>query len=161
MTKLPGTCFTLLPTMFVATTLGRRSLPGVDAFVLGLPQADTGRLVYINCRYGVTGTGAAATPKVEITVSLYKTAAQAEARVRATVNDYVEHGATPTTVTVDNQPATLLTGGSGADYRVPLLVTSSGQRTVAVNIAPTVATGASVAARASAVAALALQRTSG
>lgn len=158
MTKLPGTCFTQLPDMLVLSALGRRSLPGRHAFVLGLPDPDIGRLVYINCRYGVTG-GANATPKVEITVSLYKTAAQAVSRVHATVNDYRQHGAKPMIVAVDKLPATLLTGGTGGGYQVPLLVTSSGQRTIAVSIDPTVVTGGALAARAAAVAALALHRT--
>jgi hypothetical protein len=69
-----------------------------------------------------------------MTVALYSTPAQAERRAAGTVSDYVANGATATQVTVGDVPGTILTGGLGAGYSVPLLVTSSGQRTVAVSL---------------------------
>jgi hypothetical protein len=161
LTRFPGTCDDLLPDGDVIAALGGKELPGTDAFVVGLPEKDIGRIGYLNCRYGVTGNGAAATPKVEIGVSLYGTPTQASRRIKATVDDYTNHGATSTAVTVDGRPGTLLTGGSGAGYGEPLLVAAAGQRTVAVNLAAAVATGATAAKDATALAALALQRTDG
>lgn len=157
LTKLPGTCASLLPDTVVFQAIGVRTLSGNDAFVVGQPEADIGRIGYLNCRYGVT----AATPKIEVGISLYKTAAQASTRLKATVSDYGAHGATSTQLTVDGQPATLLTGGTGSGYEVPLLVVASGQRTVAVNVASSVATGAKATRDASSIATLALKNTGG
>ena len=56
-------------------------------------------------------------------------------------------------------PGKMLTGGVGVGYDVPLLVVASGQRTVAVSVARTVAAGAKAVSDATAVAALALKRT--
>jgi len=49
------------------------------------------RLANLNCRYGIPPQhgGAPAEPLIEIGVSLYRTTAQAQARVRGTVYDYV------------------------------------------------------------------------
>jgi hypothetical protein len=135
--QLPGTCDDLLPTAAVDDALGR-SLGGRTAFVVGLPEKDIGRLGYLNCRYGLAngspGTDAGAVAKAEIGVSLYKDAQSAAARIPATVDDYVAHGATSSTTQVDGLPATVLTGGAGAGYADPTLVVASGQRTVAVSM---------------------------
>jgi hypothetical protein len=159
LTKLDGTCDTLLPDASVFDAVGVTSLPGPHAFVVGRPEADIGRIGYLNCRYGLTGTGAAATPAIEIGVSLYVTGAKAAARIAATVDDYTAHGATGSAVKVAGLPATMLTGGAGDGYTVPLLVVSSGQRTVAVSISDSVATGDKAVTDATALAALALDRT--
>lgn len=161
LTKLPGTCDNLLPDGTVFQAIGVNSLAGVDAFVVGQPEADIGRVGYLNCRYGVTGSGASAVPKIEIGISLYKTAGDAASRVSSTVADYTGHAATATRTTVDGRPATLLTGGAGAGYDEPLLVAASGQRTVAVSIASSVASGAKASQDATALAALALKNTGG
>jgi hypothetical protein len=135
--QLPGTCDSLLPAAAVDNALGR-SLGGQTAFVVGLPEKNIGRLGYLNCRYGLAngspGTDAGAVAKAEIGVSLYKDAQSAAARIPATVDDYVAHGATSSTTQVDGLPATVLTGGAGAGYADPTLVVASGQRTVAVSM---------------------------
>jgi hypothetical protein len=160
-TKLPGTCDDLLADYDVDQALGVTQLAGADQFVVGQPERDIHRIGYLNCRYGVTGAGAAATPKVEIGISLYETAKDAAARINATSQDYTAHGATSSDVPVGTHTGTLLTGGTGAGYAVPLLVAASGQRTVAVSIDPSVASGAQLKKAAVALAALALQRTGG
>jgi hypothetical protein len=160
-TALPGTCDTLLPDLSVKNAIDINTFTGTDAFVVGQPEPDIGRLAYLNCRYGVTGKAAAATPAVEIGISLYRTPAQAAARIAATVDDYTAHGATATDVTVQGKQASMLTGGVGTGYDVPTVVVSSGQRTVAVSIASTVASGAKARTDATALASLALQRTGG
>lgn len=160
-TRLNGTCETLLPDFAVTQALGRGPISGTDAFVVGTPEPDIGRIGYLNCRYGVTGKGASATPKIEIGISLYATAAKAAVRIPATVDDYTAHGANATDTTVRGRPAKLITGGVGAGYDVPLLVVASGQRTVAVSISKAVATGAAVRSDATKLAALALRETGG
>lgn len=156
-TGIAGTCDTLLADGTVYSAIGIATLPGHDAFVVGQPEPDIGRLAYLNCRYGVTGT--AQTPAIEIGVSLYASAAQATTRIGATVADYTAHGASESDVAVSGQPAKLLTGGVGDGYAVPLLVVADGQRTVAVGVAASVGTGAKAAHDATALAALALDRT--
>lgn len=159
--KLTGTCETLLPLESVQAVLGRPPLAGATAFVVGKPEPDIGRIGYVNCRYGVTGAGAAAVPAVEIGLSLYSTPSRASTRIAATVDDYTAHGATSADTSVDGHPATILTGGFGAGYTVPLLVVAAGQRTVAVSVAPTVASGDKAATAAKALATLALKRSGG
>jgi hypothetical protein len=161
LTKLDGTCDTLLPDYSISQAVGGDQLAGTEAFVVGKPDPAIARLGYLNCRYGLTGAGAAATAKIEIGISLYATPAKAAARLSATVDDYTAHGATGAPATVDGRRATMLTGGAGPDYDVPLLVVAAGQRTVAVNVAPGVATGAKATADATALATLALHRTGG
>jgi hypothetical protein len=158
-TKISGTCDTLLPDSAVFAAIGVPSLTGSDAFVVGKPEPSISRIAYLNCRYGVTGKGATATPAIEIGISLYATEAKASDRVSATVDDYTAHGAAASDVTVGGTAATMLTGGIGDDYAVPLLVVASGQRTVAVSVARAVATGDKAVKDATALAALALART--
>lgn len=158
-TKLPGTCDSLLPAYSVARAVGKNVFPGKDAFVVGLPEKDIHRLGYLNCQYGVTGSGAATTRQLEIGVSLYASETDAAARVPATVDDYTNHGAQAQDVKVGDLPATLLTDGQGDGYADPLLVLAAGQRTVAVTVTKAVATGAAVATAATKVAALVLSKT--
>ena len=158
LTKLSGTCDTLLPDSEVEQAIGGPLPSGTDAFVVGTPDPTIHRVAYLNCRYGVTGKGAAATPAIEVGISLYGTAAQAAARISATVADYDAHGATATDTTVNGQQATLLAGGAGAGYDVPLLVVAYGQRTVAVSVGSQVATGTKATDDATALAKLALER---
>jgi hypothetical protein len=160
-TKLSGTCDTLLPDYSISQAVRGSQLAGTDAFVIGTPDPRIGRLGYLNCRYGVTGTGAAAKTKIEVGISLYSTAEKAAARVASTSADYQAHGASGQPTTVDGQKATVLSGGVGAGYDQPLLVVASGQRTVAVNVAPSVAIGPQATQDAVAIATLALKRTGG
>jgi hypothetical protein len=156
--QLPGTCDDLLPAAAVDDALGR-SLGGQTAFVVGLPEKDIGRLGYLNCRYGLPDASAGAVAKAEIGVSLYKDAQAAAARIPATVDDYVAHGASSSTTQVDGQSATILTGGTGAGYTDPTLVLASGQRTVAVSMHESA--GAQATKDLTALAHLALTQTGG
>jgi hypothetical protein len=60
---------------------------------------------------------------------------------------------------VSGEQGTLLTGGSGAGYDIPLLVIASGQRTVAVSVVEKLLAPSRRGAVMAKVAALALQRT--
>lgn len=133
---LPGDCDAMLSEPVVENALNR-TLPGRIAFVVGVPEADIGRIGYVNCRYGLPFGAAAAraTPLIEIGISLYKTPALAAKRIPATVDDFLMNGATSTTTSVGGVPATLLLGGAGAGYG-PTIVLADGQRTVAVTMAP-------------------------
>jgi hypothetical protein len=158
-TELPGTCDTLLDDASVHDAAGVQTLPGEDAFVVGKPDPVIHRLAYLNCRYGVTGEGAAAEPAIEIGVSLYATSTDAANRITATVDDYTAHGASTSTTQVLGLRATVLTGGASAGYDVPTLVVADGRRTVAVSIGKSVASAAKIAGPAAAIAKLALRRT--
>jgi hypothetical protein len=135
MTKFSGNCYALL-TLYDVQRAAGYTIGGKTAFIVGIPDKTLGRLSYLNCRYGVPAAapGRSATPQIEINVALYSTPAQASKRAASTVSDYVANGATATQVTIVDVPGTILTGGLGAGYSVPLLVTSSGQRTVAVSL---------------------------
>jgi hypothetical protein len=128
--RLPGTCDSLLPLGTVIDALGR-NIGGATAFVVGQPDPAEGKIGYLNCRYGIGKADSVAA--VEIGVNLYRTAARAAARIAPTVDDFTAHGATAARTTVAGEPATVLTGGSGAGYG-PTLVTAAGQRTVAVTV---------------------------
>jgi hypothetical protein len=153
MRNLPGTCADLLSLGTIVNALGH-PVSGDTAFVVGLPDAATGRLSYIDCRYGVTS--AAATPDIEIGVNLYRTPAKAAARIGPTVNDFTAHGASATPATVAGQKATVLLGGRGSGYE-PTVVLADGQRTIAVTVNRT---GSGVSAELLRLALLADQRTS-
>jgi hypothetical protein len=159
-TKLPSTCETLLSPYNVDQAVGT-SVRGPTAFVVGTADPGIGRLAYLNCRYGITGRGAAAVPKIEIGVSLYGTPQQAAARVTATRSDYGVHGATGIDVPIGTETGRYITGGKGAGYTDPLLVVAAGPRTVAVSIAPALATGVKAQQDAVKLAQLTLQRTGG
>jgi hypothetical protein len=151
MKKLSGSCDSLLPQVDVEDTMGVR-FAGKTAFVVGVPEKNIGRLGYLNCRYGISA-GAGGAPDTEIGVSLYNT------RLSGTIDDYRSHGATQSPATVSGVDGTLLVGGSGAGYDVPLLVVASGQRTVAVSVVDTLLAPSRRGAVMAKVAALALQRT--
>ncbi len=142
MHRLPGRCGDLLPPAAIDNALGH-AVGGGTSFVVGKPEKDIGRIGYLNCRYGVpSGAAASAAPKVEIGVSLYRTAALAAARIPATVDDYAAHGASSTTTKVDGLSAKILTGGRGGGYTAPTLVAVDGQRTVAVTVNETAGSSA-------------------
>jgi hypothetical protein len=157
MKKLSGTCDSLLPQVDIEQTVGVR-FTGKTAFVVGVAEKNIGRLAYLNCRYGLAA-GAGATPDVEIGISLYNTPEQARRRLAGTVDDYRGHGATQSPATVSGMDATLLSGGGGAGYDVPLLVVASGQRTVAVSVVEKLVAPSRRGAVMAKVAALALDRT--
>lgn len=161
-TKLPGTCESLLPLPDIQDAVST-DVPGRTAFVVGVPQTDIGRLGYLNCRYGLSGDAndPTAVPLIEIGVSLYTTPQQAQRRLTATVGDYESNGATATALTVRGREATLLTGGQGPGYAVPLLVVTSGQRTVAISVADGLGDDALRSKAFPALAGLAIVRTGG
>lgn len=133
---LGGACDSLLPLWQIWQSSGL-TFSGATRFVVGVPEPNIGRLAYLNCRYGIPAPhGAApAEPLIEIGVSLYRTIAEAQARVRGTVFDYLANSAAESNRAVAGQRAVLLTGGIGPGYDVPLLVLAAGQRTIAVSVA--------------------------
>ena len=140
-----------------------RMISGRNAFIVGVAERNIGRTAYLNCRYGIPPTlpGRTAQPQIEIGISLYRTATQAQQRVRGTVFDYLGNGAVQSSHTIAGHHAVLLTGGTGPGYDAPLLVLAAGQRTIAVNLA-TRAGAAPFRARALvALAVLTLTRTTG
>jgi hypothetical protein len=157
MTKLPGTCSHLLAPGSIDAAVGHR-VTGRTVFVVGLPDASIGRVGYINCQYGVPrgNTGVA---RVEIQVSLYRTAAKAAARIQPTVDDYTTHGAHSHKTQVAGLPAVLLTGGSGSGYG-PTALMALGQRTVVVTLRPNAFPAASLTRDLTALAGLAARHTS-
>jgi hypothetical protein len=159
-TKLPGTCDSMLPLAVVDTALGR-AIKGTTAFVVGAAQPDIGRLTYLNCRYGLPAGSAAdtATPKLEISISLYANATYASRRIPITVDDYASHGASESDITVNGVPAAILTMASGKGYADPTLVAASGQRTIAITLVET--SGGNVTKDLTALAKVALQRSGG
>lgn len=155
-TKLPGACDSLLPRPEVEQTLGV-TFTGKSAYVVGVPEKNIGRLAYLNCRYGL-GAGAKATPAVEVGISLYSSPAQAQKRLTGTIGDYQDHGATPSSTTVDGHDATLLVG-TDRGYDIPLLVLAADQRTVAVSVVTSLLPTAKREPAMVKLAALALDRT--
>jgi hypothetical protein len=147
----------LLPQVEVEDVMGTHFV-GKNAYVVGVPEKNIGRLAYINCRYGLGVSGKAA-PSVEVGISLYKSPAQAQKRLDGTVQDYRDHGATPASATVAGAEATMLAGGTARGYDVPLLVVASDQRTVAVSAAPNLLAAGQRQAAMEKLAALALERT--
>jgi hypothetical protein len=158
MRKLPGGCEKVLPTGAVIDALGRK-VAGRTAFVIGVPDPTIGRVGYINCRYGVAKQSAAS-PKIEIGVSLYRTAKKAAARLQPTIHDYTQHAAKAAKATVAGYPATVLTGGVGTGYG-PTVVLALGQRTIAVSLRLDAFSASTVDHALIALAALAAHRTSG
>jgi hypothetical protein len=136
----------LLPVSTIDDAIGLPVI-GSTSFIIGIPEPNIGRLVRLLCRYGISSPakGKPAVPKVEISLSLYATSAQAGSRVRGTIEDYRSHGATQSATTVGQFPGTILVG-----YGSPTLVAMAGPRTVAVTIDPKL-----VAGRAGALAAVA------
>ena len=157
MKKLSGNCDSLLPQVEVENTMGVR-FAGKTAYVVGVPEKNIGRLGYLNCRYGLNAN-VGAIPETEIGISLYNTPGQAQQRLAGTIDDYRSHGATQSATSVSGTPGTLLVGGDGAGYNVPLLVVAFGQRTVAVSVVDKLLAPSSRGAVMAKVAALALQRT--
>ena len=129
---LGGRCGDLLPVETVDQALGV-PVVGKTSDILGSPLPNIGRLTQLYCQYGIAAPakGKPAVNKVEVTISLYATSAQAASRVRTTVEDYRSHGAVPADAAIGDVPATILTG-----YLTPTLVASIGPRTVAVSVVP-------------------------
>src|SRR5882762_757648 len=67
-TKRHGTCDTLLPQPEVEDLMGNHFV-GKNAYVVGVPDKNIGRLGYLNCRYGL-GTSGKGSPPVEVGLPL-------------------------------------------------------------------------------------------
>jgi hypothetical protein len=159
MHKLPGQCASLLPPETLTDALGHK-VSGRTAFVVGLPDPTTGRVSYINCRYGVESRANSADPRIEIGVSLYRTPQKAAARIAPTIDAYTAHAAHATKADVGGHQATVLTGGQGSGYG-PTVVMAVGQRTIAVSLRPHTVAAARVQHDLTTLAALANSLTSG
>ncbi|MGX7680343.1 hypothetical protein ACSMXN_15750 [Jatrophihabitans sp. DSM 45814] len=110
-----------------------RPFVGQTAFIVGVAEPNIGRVAYLNCKYGITtavvNKKKVSTAKLEIGISLYKTADQASRRVQGTIDDYRSHGAASTTTAVGQYSGTVLVG-----YGDPTIVVGAGPRTVAVSV---------------------------
>ena len=104
-----------------------KQLGGKTVYIKGVAEPKIGRTGRATCRYGVRNK---AVP-IEVGVSGYQTAAQANSRVQITVTAERDAGATAQTTTVGTEHATILLGRHGS-----LLVYGSSNRTVAVTLAP-------------------------
>ena len=141
--SLGGRCEDLLSVGTVNIAL-RRTVIGRTAFILGVAEPDIGRLTYLNCRYGIPAPvkgKPAPQPQVEIGISLYNSAAQANRRIQATVEYYRAHGAGDRPAQVGSTPGTMLSG-----YGMPTVVVAAGPRTVAVTVTPKLLTAGSTGA---------------
>jgi hypothetical protein len=130
-TKLPGTCKSLLNADSINKVLGQK-LAGSVQYAVGGADSSIERLTFIDCKYGnIRGKA----PVVEIKVSLYRSAGAAADRIHATVQDFETHGASVSTTTIAGQPATLLLGANMLTYG-PTLVKVAGVRTLAITMRP-------------------------
>lgn len=130
-TRLPGTCKSLLKADSINKVLGQK-LAGHIEYAVGGGDASINRLTFIDCKYGIIAGKA---PAVEIRVSLYRSAGDAADRIGATVQDFELHGASASTTKIGGQPATLLLGANLLTYG-PTLVKVAGVRTIAVTLRP-------------------------
>ncbi len=157
-TTLGGACDTVLPVTAVDAAVGT-PVAGKAVFIINQPDSAAGQVERINCQYGVAPVkkGSKTTAaKVEVSVSLYASDAEAAARVSSTLEQWRQNGATPHAVSVGGHPATVLTG-----YQSPLLVVGSGPRTVAVTMVATLVAGAKLDSVMAGIAAAALSGSGG
>lgn len=157
-TSLRGTCDSVLPSIAVDQAVGV-TIVGRTAFIVNEPDRKAGQVRRLNCRYGIAAVRAGSKQtdtKVEVSISLYATDAQAASRVSGTEQEWRGQGAVPHAVRVAGHAATILTG-----YGKPLLVVADGPRTVAVTLASTVVSAARLDAALTAVAASALRGSGG
>jgi hypothetical protein len=123
---LPTDCTLLLTHASINRTLGR-TLTGRTIYIKGVPESRIGRTGRTTCRYGVSGK----TVPIEVSVSGYRTVAEATTRVRVSVAAEVDAGAHATKTTIAHGPATITIGRHGS-----LVIYGTVNRTVAVTIAP-------------------------
>jgi hypothetical protein len=109
--------------------LGKR-LGGKTVYIKGLAEPKIGRTGRATCRYGVRNK---AVP-IEVGISGYRTAAEANSRVQITVTAEREAGASTRSTKVGTEKASVLLGTHGS-----LLVYGSSNRTVAVTLGAGVA----------------------
>jgi hypothetical protein len=158
---LAGDCSTILPLDQVETALGK-PVVGHTAFVVNIPDPKIGLLARVNCRYGIGKSikkgnrTVVPPPKVEVSVSLYRTDKQAADRVAGTVAVWRDNGARQIDVLVGPDDGTLLIG-----YGEPLLVVAHGQRTAAVSVQATVLVGKDAGAVMGKIAATAITNSGG
>lgn len=156
-TAFDGSCETLLPVSSIDIAVGRPVI-GKTAYIVGVAEPNIGRTAYLNCRYGISTATVAkkkvTTTNIEVGLSIYKTAAQAAARVQSTIDDYRGAGAAQQKTNVGTASGVLLVGNGN-----PTLVVASGIRTVAVTMSPKVVGLAKTQAAAAKIAEAALDAT--
>jgi hypothetical protein len=130
-TRLAATCRNAMPLTTVEKAI-RDKLPGTTAYSVGRGDPTIGRLMYINCKYGVSR---AKGPSIEVSVSLYRSVGAAADRVVGTSQDFTSHGATSSGTKVAGRNATLLLGANMLAYG-PTVVVHAGLRTIAVTLRP-------------------------
>ena len=130
-TRLTATCRGDMRLTTVEKAIGQK-LRGTTAYAVGRGDPTIGRLMYINCKYGVSRARGAF---IEVTVSLYRSIGAAADRVRGTILDFTSHGATSSGTKIAGRNATLLLGANMLAYG-PTVVLHAGLRTVAVTLRP-------------------------
>jgi hypothetical protein len=128
-TRLTATCRNAMNLATVEKAIGSR-LRGTTAYSVGRGDPTIGRLMYINCKYGVSRAKGAF---IEISVSLYRSVGAAADRVTGTIQDFTSHGATSSGTKVAGRDATLLLGANMLAYG-PTVVVHAGLRTIAVTL---------------------------
>jgi hypothetical protein len=126
---LPESCADVLTLDELDTAVGK-PLPGQTTYIKGQAEPKIKRTGRVTCRYGVhKGQHAQAWP-LEVGVSAYSDAQSASDRIRFTVNDQRNNGATATEITLgDNVQGTLLITNDAS-----LAVFAKGTATVAITL---------------------------
>jgi hypothetical protein len=123
---LPTDCTLLLTHASINKAL-HRTLTGRTIYIKAVPEPRIGRTGRVTCRYGVTSKSV----PIEVSVSGYRTVAEATNRVRVSVKAEEDAGAHATPTTIAHQPATITIGRHGS-----LLIYGTVNRTLAVTVAP-------------------------
>lgn len=124
--ELPTDCTLLLTHASVNKILGR-TLTGHTIYIKAVPEPAIGRTGRVTCRYGVNGKSV----PIEVSISGYRTVAEATNRVTVSVKAEQDAGAHATPTTIGHEPATITIGHHGS-----LLIYGTVNRTVAVTVAP-------------------------
>lgn len=124
---LPNSCAGMIPGNDLDTALGARLSSTVDV-VLGQAQPDIGRTGRITCRYGTPAGGAY---PVEISLTSYASAGEADDRVGATVAAAERQGLGSQQVVVGEAQGLYIPYPSGGT-----VIAAAGIYTVAVTLGP-------------------------
>jgi hypothetical protein len=132
---LPESCADVLTLDEMDSAVGH-ALPGQTVYIKGQAEPKIHRIGRITCRYGVHKDANHTVVPVEVGVSGYSNADAATSRIRFTVSQQRNNGATPTDVSLGDTQGTMLLAGGNA-----LLIFAKGTSTVALSITKDVASG--------------------
>jgi hypothetical protein len=132
---LPETCVDVLTLDEMDNAVGH-ALPGQTVYIKGQAEPKIHRIGRVTCRYGVHKAANHTVVPLEVGVSGYADADSAASRIRFTVNQQRNNGATPTDVSLGDAQGTALVAGDSA-----LLIFAKGTTTAAISVTKDVATG--------------------